>query len=139
MALMTVEDGLLEFLLQWATKANVEEYEIGLYKNDWTPIVGNTISDVLPADFGGYSGLQSLDSWDTGGITFSSPRAIVTHPYKTWTADGSTTNTIYGYYVVTSGGVLLWAQRRSTGGISIGVVPGQTYSVIPRYTFRPEP
>lgn len=135
---MVVEDGLLEFLLQWGTKANTEEYEVGLYQNDWTPTVGDDISAVSPATFGGYSGLIALDSWDTGGITFVTPRAVIEHPYKTWTADGTSTNTIYGYYVVNSGGTLLWAERRTTGGILIGVVVGQTYSVIPRFTMRTE-
>lgn len=138
MSLKVVENGLLYFLLNWATKANTDSYQIGLYQNDWTPAVGDTISAVTAADFGGYSGVQSLASWDTGGIVFTTPRAVVLHPYKTWTADGSTTNTIYGYYVQTVGGVLMWAERRDLGGILIGVVNGQTYSVVPKFTMRSE-
>ena len=140
MALKVVENGLTQFLLDWATKANTEEYEIGLFKNDWTPVVGDTISAVTPCDFGGYTGTIVLDSWDTGGLSFVDPRAVVLHPFVTWTADGTTTNNVYGYYVQTTGGVLLWAERRVDSPVPavVGVVAGQTYSVIPKMTMRSE-
>lgn len=140
MSLKVVENGLLAFILNWATKANVDAYEVGLYKNDWTPVVGDTIAAVTPADFGGYSGRIVLNAWDTGGIVFTTPRAIVLHPFVTWTADGTSTNDIYGYYVTTGGGVLLWAERRVDAPIPavMGTVAGQTYSVIPKMTDRSE-
>jgi len=139
MALKVVEAGLLQFLLDWATKANSEEYKIGLFQNNWTPAVGDDLTDVVPCDFGGYAGLLLLDSWDTGGISFSDPRATVTHPAKTWTADGTTTNDVYGYYVVDNAGTnLLWAERNAVAPVTVGLVAGQTYSVIPKFTDRSE-
>lgn len=139
MALVTVENGLMTFLLNWATKANAEQYRIGLFQSNTTLTVNTVATDLTPASFGGYTGVKILTSWTTGGIVFNTPRAVVKHPAQIWTASGASQNTVYGYYVVTEGGLLLWAERRAAGGIVVGTVEGQSYTVIPRYTFRPEP
>jgi len=136
--LVVTKDASDTWLTNWATEANAQVYKIGLFKNNWTPLITSVLADVTPADFGGYAGLLTLTAWDTGGITFTSPRYVCLHPVKTWTANGVSTNSIYGYYVQTAGGVLLWAQRRSTGAVTIGTVNGQTYSVVPQMTGRSE-
>jgi hypothetical protein len=116
-----------------ATLMNAAPYKIGLFKNDYTPADTDTIAAVTAADFGGYSGLQNLTGW--GASTWSSPDAVIAHAAKTWTADGTSSNTIYGYYVVDGAGNLAWAERRTDGGVSVGAA-GQTYSVTPQFTRR---
>lgn len=135
--LKVVKDELLKTLAAQLAAFNSDGYEIGLFQNDWTPDDEDTISDVDPADFGGYSGLQPLDDWDDGGVVWDPPRAVGEHPDVVWTADGTSSNTIYGYYVVDGSGNLAWAERRSGGGVTVGT-NGQTYTVSPRYTRRSE-
>lgn len=108
-------------------------YKVGLYKNDYTPGDEDDISDITPADFGGYSGLQNLTSW--GSIVWADPDATFTHSPVTWTASGSSSNTIHGYYVVDGTGALAWAERRGDSGVSVGA-SGQNYVVTPQYGRR---
>jgi hypothetical protein len=138
MSMKVVEGGLLFALQALGNAYNDDVLKIGLYKNDWTPALNDDITAVTPADFGGYAGEQDLDSWDVGGIAFVDPRYVMTHPNITWTANGASTNTVYGYYVTSNAGVLLWAERRATGGVTVGTVNGQTYVVAPLQTDRSE-
>lgn len=135
MSLKVVQAELLKSLDDWLAATEADSYKIGLFKNNWTPANGDTISAVTPADFGGYSGLVTLTNWTAA--TWVSPRAESTADDVTWTADGSSANTIYGYYVVDGAGNLAWAERRTDGGVTIGSA-GQTYTVTPKYTRRSE-
>ena len=136
--LVLVKDGSDQFLTDWATLANTNIYKIGLYKNSSALTFSSVLSDITACDFGGYSGLLTLTAWDTGGIAFATPRYAVLHPVKTWTANGASTNSVYGYYVTNNAGsVLLWFQPRAAS-VTVGTVNGQTYSVIPKFTSRSE-
>ncbi len=138
MALKCVKLELEKLAYKWAVQRNAESYKIGLFQNDWTPVVDDTISAVVIANFGGYTGLLDLVSWLYAGVTWVDPRATVIHPDVYWTADGTSTNTIYGYYVVDAAGLLAWAERRTSGGVIVGATALQTYTVSPRFTFRSE-
>lgn len=113
-------------------------YKIGLYKNNWTPAEGDTISAVTPADFSGYStvGLATFSSW--ASATFSTPRWTVTHADVTWTHNGGgTSNDIYGYYVVDGSGNLAWAERYASAPVTLSG-SGQSFTVSPKFTRRSE-
>jgi len=112
--------------------------KVRLFKNDIIPSDGTVLGSFNQATFPGYAE-KTINGGMSPPATDLDGKGSTTSGNCIWTRGvGAGSETIYGYYVVTSGGVLLWAQRRSTGGISIGVVPGQTYSVIPKYTMKPE-
>lgn len=122
--------------LRAGTAVDFGDYQLGLYKNNWTPGETDTISAVTPADFPGYTGLVTLNSWNAS--TWSSPRASITHPDVTQTHSGSAgSNDIYGYYVVDASGNLAWAEKDATGPVTISA-GGQFYKVSPVYTRRSE-
>jgi hypothetical protein len=137
MPLVIVQNGLENLLYVMAQDINDSVWKIGLFKNDLTPDVDTLLADVTPADFGGYSGLQTLE-FSLGTITWVAPRMVVTGPDVTWTADGTSTNTVYGYYVTNDDGdVLRYIERRASGGVLFGAT-GQTYTVTPKLTLRSE-
>jgi hypothetical protein len=139
MPLIVVQTWLEELLLVDLARFNNGNMRIALFKNDYTPLITSTLANFTAADFGGYSGPLTLDAWTAAGGGWVSPRYVVVHPAKTWTADGSSTNTIYGYYVYDNTlSALLFAERRATGGVVVGGVAGQTYTVTPQYTRRSE-
>lgn len=135
MALKAVQAELLYSLDAYLAAVEGAGYQIGLYKNDWTPADTDTIAAVTPADFSGYSGLVTVTGWTAA--TWVSPRASSTADPVLWSADGGSANVIYGYYVVDGSGALAWAERRTGGGVSVGEA-GQTYTVTPKYTRRSE-
>lgn len=136
MALKVVKDELLKTLQEQVDLFVAGPYQIGLYKNNFTPVDGSVIGDITPADFSGYAGLQDLLSWATP--TWISPRASSTHANVVWTHNGGgTPNDIYGYYVVDSLGDLAWAERNASAPVTISAA-GQTYTVTPKYTRRSE-
>lgn len=125
------------YLVDWGTKANSEEYRIGLFSNDITPTPATIIDDITPCDFGGYSGLQYLNEWDTGNIITSGETVHILHPAKSWISDGTYANDVYGYYVTDSSGAnLIWAERNAGAPINIGSIAAESYNVIPRMEFK---
>lgn len=105
----------------------------GLFQNDVEPRRDWTISNVVPANFSGYAGLQLLTGWTTPvriGNRFQTRAAGVT-----WTHNGGPNqNWIFGYYVVTAAGVLVWAERRPGPAVALNV-SGIVYDVVAGYTF----
>lgn len=129
----TVETNDLLAVLK--ARFTIAPYSIGLFKSAWVPVVGSTIADVFPCDYGGYNGLRPLTNW--GLVTWEPPRSTMVHTPITWTADGTTANSVYGYYVVNSLGQVAWAELRTGGPITIGSA-GQVYVVTPMLTLRSE-
>lgn len=135
MSLIVVQAELLKTLGLSIAEWLSDGYQVGLFQNDWTPAVGDTISAATPASFGGYDGLRTISGWTSA--SWSAPRASATADTEVWTADGGSGNIVYGYYVVDSLGALAWAERNPLGGFTISVA-GQTYSVTPTFTRRSE-
>lgn len=110
---------------------------IKLFRNDVVPSVDDTVSIYQEANFGGYVD-QACTDWggavyDPGGF------AVMTASNKVFNQTSVTvTNTIYGYYVTTSGNVLLYAERNPAGGQAMNAV-GASYTVSPRFTYRSDP
>jgi hypothetical protein len=104
---------------------------IGLYANDWTPEKTSTISEVVPAWFSGNTVLHNLPGWGTPyldgdiGVTDATERQ--------WSHDGGPISSwVFGYYVVDTGGALVWAERTLEFGM-VMYRAGQEYRVTPRF------
>jgi hypothetical protein len=81
-----------------------------LFKNDYTPTPLTGIGDLTEADFGGYALMSALDF----GAPFQNPDGYpeMDLPSQQWNSDGTApSNNVYGYYVTTAGGDLLYAER----------------------------
>jgi len=133
-----VKDELLKTVSAHGEQMNADVYQVGLYVNGTLDPNANTvIGDIVPADFGGYDGLKDLDSWETEA-TWDDPRAVITHPTITWTADGtSPSNTVAGFYVVDQSGNLAWVVPNPDGNTTVGLT-GQTYTVDPFFARKSE-
>jgi hypothetical protein len=136
MSLKQVKAESLKSLDDYLAAAVADGYQWGLFKNNGTPNEDWTISDITPADFSGYAGLQAFSSWNAA--TWTSPRATATAADVVWTHNGGgTSNDIYGYYVVDGAGALAWAERNAAAPVTISG-SGQTYTVKPKFTRRSE-
>lgn len=135
MALSTTQAELLKSLNAYLAQVNADGYEVGLFKNNATINSSTVIGDLTPCDFGGYDGTHVIGSWSSA--TWVSPRAEATAAPSTWTADGTSANSVYGYYVIDNFGALAWAEKVAGGPITIGSA-GQIYIVVPKYTRRSE-
>jgi hypothetical protein len=106
--------------------------QIGLYNSPQVPSVSDTAAFYL-ANEGGFPGYirQNLNLWQTptfilGGIAQTLMDPIV------WTQTGPGSYGIYGYFVVTGGGVLVWAgSNLSYPYVMSG--PGARYVVYPKF------
>ncbi len=83
--------------------------ELRLYKSNITPAHGDVLGDysASEADFSGYS--AEMLSWSS--VTIGSNRAQSTGSPISWTKNGATGNTIYGYFLSQMGGSLIGARK----------------------------
>jgi hypothetical protein len=104
----------------------------GLYQNNFQPVPTMTLGSLVEASFTGYS-MSSAITWGTPGFLPSGP-AVVTGDTKTFRVGATPTvfNTIYGYYIVDSTGLLLIAARLFDSPIVLSAA-GQIIEVIPGY------
>jgi hypothetical protein len=91
-------------------------WDIGLYKNDYTPVQGSVNSDFTEADFTGYA-RQGIDPSLWTSPTIISNRASMTansgDPYE-FTNTGSS-QTIYGYFIFdTTSSLIIAAEKFGT-------------------------
>lgn len=83
---------------------------IRLFKNNHTPVNGDTAAAYTEADFSGYSGFQAL-TWAAAVIN-GSVQGEIDATQVTWTHNGgATSNTVYGIYVTDAADVLTYAER----------------------------
>lgn len=101
-----------------------------LYRTPLDPADVTDVSQVEESAFPGYAPLAapawSLPSTSPGGIP------VITHPPLTWTASGSSSESVYGYYVTGPDGELLWLEPTSFP-VPMGTA-GFTHIVYPQYT-----
>lgn len=108
----------------------------GLYQNPAVLDQATTLSQLGPATFSGYTGLQGTGPWSAAVLL--GERAIAHSAPLSWSHDGGIcANWIYGYYAVDESGDLLWAAPRAEGAVQVSVA-GRTVTVTPRFSLRSE-
>lgn len=105
-------------------------YLVGLYTNNYTPTLGDTLASYTEAAFGGYA-RQPLLSPTPGGVTADIDTQTFAAVVFTPSGSGLPV-TCYGYFI-TDGTVLIGAEKfpvaltLTTAGIPAIVIPSQTY------------
>ncbi len=114
MALLAPYVGEVELLkrLLYANSGS-ENATLKLYSNNYTPAAGDTAGSYTEATFTGYSA-KTLTSTQSGG-TWAVPATVSTVTSSTYgttlTWSPTSSQTIYGYFVVgASSGILWWAE-----------------------------
>jgi len=116
-------------LLEAALQGAPLDVRYGLYQSDTVLRIDMTLSDLMPCDFSGYSGLLPVLYWQVPENV--GPDAVCVASLLTWTrAVGPVSNWVVGYYVVDGAGGLVWASD-SDEGSTLLAAPGQTHSVVP--------
>lgn len=119
-------------LLDWLMKSIGEATSLKLFKNDYTPVSTSVTGDFTEATFGGYTSTPlTRAGWSAPTTNLE---GIAVMDYSTaidYTP--STTETVYGIYVVNAGGTTLWAFRFGTP-ISTSI----PFSIQPSFSLRGE-
>ena len=95
-----------------------------LFSNNQTPTSTQTIADYTEATFTGYAAvIQTGSSWTiTAGDGSTGFSKATTNSASTFTCSGTTSQSVYGYYVDANTSTLLWAERFSDGPYTIANV-----------------
>lgn len=133
MALKVPNVGELELLDEILRE---DDFELHLYKNDYTPVDDSELADFTEADFEGYAS-EALTNW-VAAVTDANGRAFTHADSLTFTkGTGGVSNTVYGYYVVNaSNSELVWAERFLAGIVMD--TDGKTFTILPIFTLRSE-
>lgn len=104
------------------------------YTTNYTPTNADVAATYLAmeASFGGYSPI-TLNSWGASFLNGAN-QAETDEAIRTWSATGSGLPvTIYGIFVLSNSGDLLYAELNPLGGITL-VNPGDAFSYQPVFT-----
>lgn len=105
--LVLVEFGQLSFLDLLLSGSDWKAFP---YQNDRHPKAADTVDLYTEATFDGYSGPQSLLSWEAA--EFIDGRALARHPALAWVHNGGgIDNYLFGICVVDADFNLIWAAR----------------------------
>ena len=129
MALVVPNAAEVIALANWAGKtASATPWVLKLFSNNVTLASSNTAASFTVVSGGGYANFSlTAASWTT---TPDAPSSM-THPAHTFSFTGATDSpgTVYGYYIVDSGGVIVLAERLSSppftplNGYSLTITP----------------
>src|SRR5262245_58124962 len=110
MALVLVNGGESAMLTALLTAADLT---LKLFKSNTTPGETDTAGTYTEADFTGYSAATiDKDDWT---ITPGAPTSAANLEQTFTSSADQSTQQVYGYYVVTGGGTLYWAERFPAG------------------------
>lgn len=132
MAGLVVNQGRAIFLEAGVNKTAPQNLMLRLFKNNWTPAVGDDETDATEADFTGYAAVE-LEAADWGSATSASPSVITATAQQFTSSADQTLQTLYGWYLTqeTSGKLVV------AGRFSVAVeidTNGQTFLVEPSLT-----
>jgi hypothetical protein len=130
MGLVVPNDVVANILDTFLTTADLK---LKLFSNNYTPIKTSDVTDFTEVAGGGYAEITlDKDEWTITPLDVST----ATQAEKTFTFTGATSapGTVYGYYVVDAGGVLLWAERFSAIVVPFTPENGSTIAITPRIT-----
>lgn len=103
-----------------------------LFKNNITPGDADVAATYTEANFTGYAPI-TLNSWGAAFLNAGN-KAESDEINRVFTQTGvGVVSDVYGYYVLTAGGLLMFAER-NPGGLVVMDTAGKTYSVLPRFT-----
>jgi hypothetical protein len=106
--------------------------ELALYKNNYTPINTSLLANFTECNFDGYARI-TLTGWPAAALDANN-KAATALAAQTFTCTGAVTpNDVYGMFVVSGAGALMFAERNPSGPITINTA-GQTYSYTPKFT-----
>lgn len=108
MSLKLVDAGISNRLTQLQTNWNATPLKLHLYSNNQTPTTSSVIGDFTECTFAGYAA-QNLTTWTAPSVAAHVASMTAAALTFTRSTTGALQN-IYGYYVTTSGGTLLWAE-----------------------------
>lgn len=133
MSVLIVPDDSKKILLSLAVipAATGLPDKLKLFKNNYTPGHTTVSANLVEADFSGYVA-GTLSGGAVSGTLDGSGRAFATWSPLTFTKAGATANTIYGYWVVDAGGVLLWVERFDSAIVL--ATDGSFIQVTPKFT-----
>lgn len=126
MALVLSSSGLTEFLGNIFSSGTLT---VCLYQSNTTPTVSSTAGSFTESTFSGYS-RKTIAYSDWSSPTMVSGVAVVAAPDLSWTSTSS--QSCYGYYVLDSGGTLLWAELFPSAQT---LTNGSVITVTPQFTF----
>jgi len=117
--------------------ALLEGGELCLFKNNYTPIATTVLANLTEANFDGYARI-TLTGWPAASLDANNKASsALAAQFFTMTAPATTPNDIYGIYVLSPTGALLFAERNPAGPVTMNT-DGQTYSYLPRSTGKSE-
>lgn len=110
-----------------------------LFKNNWTPVVGDTISALTEANFSGYAA-QTIGSWAAAAFSTGKARSTADgNPYLFANSTGVTNNDVYGYAVVNAAKTVLhWAERGAAAPYDLNGA-GKSLAINLKYTRGDDP
>lgn len=105
-----------------------------LFQNNFTPGPATVIGSFTEATFSGYA-LANLSNPVTAAALDAQGRAFTLWDLVTWTKNGATGNTIYGYWVEDGASNLLWCERFDSGAFAMNT-DGTVLQFYPRLTYK---
>jgi hypothetical protein len=132
MAGVLVNQGETIMLEALVNKTAPQTLILKLFKNNYTPVEGDTEAAYTEADFTGYASVSLTPAtW----VTTAGAPSDVTYPEQTFTSSANQTlQNVYGYYLVqTTSGKLVAAERFSNGPFPIQN-NGDAIKVTPKIT-----
>jgi hypothetical protein len=130
---LVVCDGGVQDLAKVTRDAIYLRYFLRLFTNDWEPQRGDTVVRYTEAVFSGYPGPVQITGWSQPVLS-AHVSTITALPVMYAHSAGPFGNFIFGYYVTTQAGTLVWAERRPGIGLPM-FSAGDSYVVVPRLSF----
>jgi len=111
-------------------QSTLDTYTLHLFVNNYTPLVTSVTANFTEPSGSWYSPI-ALVSWGTAFVNGSN-QGEIDEVIRQWTAGGTVVSeSVYGYFVTDSGGLLVWAELNPAGPQPMSMA-GQTYSVLAR-------
>jgi len=103
-------------------------FVVGLFKNDYTPIVTSGLGDLTEADFAGYAEV-SAPTWDPSAYDGGDQTVKTQAPDAVFTSSDPTPQDIYGAFIADGGGNLVCAARHPSAPITMNNLDTFTVSL----------
>jgi hypothetical protein len=125
------EPVLLNYMLK---TTSFPDYVLKLYSNNYTPAQGTILTDFTEASFTGYTGVTfARSAWATATANPVTFKGEASANQISWTAGSG--ETLYGYYVESDTGDLLWAELFNT---SKAIQSGDILNITLNFTLASE-